>query len=147
MGSPKRYSKKLGRGRSLNKQGLVGKGAGYISVVGQNIGDWMNQEYRDALKVELVARAGIPGPRRLEAPDSRRLLHHRFGDKVHDCTSMCMMTSNVFGAIAAENLGYGRVELQQSIARGDPGCRVIVYLRPAPETEAAEGREYFQAQH
>jgi hypothetical protein len=57
-----------------------------------------------------------------------------------------MMTSNVFGAIAAENLGYAKVELQQTIARGDGGCRVVVYLRPTPESEAAEGREYFQAQ-
>jgi hypothetical protein len=29
-----------------------------------------------------------------------------------------MMTSNVFGAIAAENLGYGKVELRETIAKG-----------------------------
>jgi hypothetical protein len=56
-----------------------------------------------------------------------------------------MMTSNVFGSIAAENLGYAKVELQQAIARRDPGCRVVVYLKPSPESEAADGREYVKA--
>jgi hypothetical protein len=53
-----------------------------------------------------------------------------------------MMTSNVFGSIAAENLGYAKVELQQTIAQGDPGCRVVVYLKLTGESEAAHGREY-----
>jgi hypothetical protein len=52
------------------------------------------------------------------------------------------MTSNVFGSIAAENLGYAKVELQETIARGAPGCRVVVHLQQTPEAEAAEGREY-----
>ena len=29
-----------------------------------------------------------------------------------------------------------------TIARGDKECRVVVYLKPTPESEAAEGREY-----
>ena len=56
-----------------------------------------------------------------------------------------MMTSNVFGAIAAENLGYAKVELQETIARGAPGCRVVVHLKATPEAKEAEGREYFKA--
>ena len=55
-----------------------------------------------------------------------------------------MMTSNVFGSIAAENLGYAKVVLEQTIAEGDPGCRVVVYLKSTPESNAAQGREYFQ---
>jgi hypothetical protein len=55
-----------------------------------------------------------------------------------------MMTSNVFGRIAAENLGYAKVELQETIAMGHPGCRVVVHLRPSTVTEAADGREYFR---
>jgi hypothetical protein len=31
---------------------------------------------------------------------------------------MCMMTSNVFGHIAVQNLGYAHVALEQTIARG-----------------------------
>jgi len=56
---------------------------------------------------------------------------------------MCMMTSNVFGSIAAENLGYAKVELQKTIARGDPGCLVIVHLKPTEEAQMVDGREYF----
>jgi hypothetical protein len=55
-----------------------------------------------------------------------------------------MMTSNVFGSIAAENLGYARVELQETIAQGHTGCRIIVHLGPPPNSESAEGREYFK---
>ncbi len=58
---------------------------------------------------------------------------------------MCMMTSNVFGAIAADNLGYAKVELQETIAKGYAGCRIVVYLQQTPKAEAAEGREYFKA--
>ncbi len=57
---------------------------------------------------------------------------------------MCMMTSNVFGNIAAENLGYAKVVLEETIAEGAPGCRVVVHLKPTPEAEAATGREYFK---
>jgi hypothetical protein len=56
-----------------------------------------------------------------------------------------MMTSNVFGSIAANNVGYAKVELQETIARGAPGCRVVVYLKPTGEAALAEGREYFAA--
>ena len=55
------------------------------------------------------------------------------------------MTSNVFGAIAADNLGYAKVELQETIAAGNLGCRVVVYLTPTPEAQTAHGREYFRA--
>jgi hypothetical protein len=57
---------------------------------------------------------------------------------------MCMMTSNVFGGIAADNLGYAKVVLEETIAGGAPGCRVVVHLKPTPEAEAATGREYFR---
>jgi predicted ArsR family transcriptional regulator len=64
--------------------------------------------------------------------DDRIVLTNRacpFGDKVIGRPSLCMMTSNVFGSIAADNLGYAKVEIQEAIARGDDGCRVIVHLR------------------
>jgi len=67
-----------------------------------------------------------------------------FAEKVLGRPSMCMMTSNVFGGIAAGNLGYAKVMLQETIAQGHPGYRVIVYLKPTPEAEAQAGREYVQ---
>lgn len=134
--------------------------SGFISVVGQNVGDRMNRDYRAAFQVERlsheqVGQVLVDLKRRIggdfyviEETDQKIVLGNRacpFGDKVVDRTSMCMMTSNVFGAIAAENLGYAKVELQETIARGDSGCRVVVYLQPTAEAEAAEGREYFRS--
>jgi hypothetical protein len=54
-----------------------------------------------------------------------------------------MMTSNVFGYIAAQNLGYAAVELDRTIAQGHPDCRVVVHLRPTPDTEP-NAREYYR---
>lgn len=64
------------------------------------------------------------------------------GEKVLGRESMCMMTSNVFGYIAAQNTGYAKVELQETIARG--------YKRvPRGDLSSAsfhldDGREYFR---
>ncbi|WP_242067353.1 methanogen output domain 1-containing protein, partial [Leptolyngbya sp. FACHB-711] len=70
-----------------------------------------------------------------------------FAEKVIDRPAMCMMTSNVFGSIAADNLGYAKVELQETIATGAPGCQVVVYLKPTPEAEESQGREYFRGEN
>lgn len=133
--------------------------SGFISVVGQNVGEQMNHDYRAAIGVERLSREQVAQvlvdlKRRIEGDffiieesDEKIVLGNRacpFGDKVVSRTSMCMMTSNVFGYIAAENLGYAKVELQETIARGDTGCRVVVYLKPTPDAQAAQGREYFQ---
>src|SRR5690606_17567394 len=83
----------------------------------------------------------------VEATEERIVLGNRacpFGDRVLGRPALCMMTSNVFGSIAAENLGYAKVELQETIAEGAPGCRVVLYLRPDEAAEQAPGREYFR---
>jgi hypothetical protein len=134
--------------------------AGFVSVVGQNIGNQMNADYKAAFGVNLLSREQVRDvlvdlKRRiqgdfvvLEEDEGKIVLGNRvcpFEDKVLGRRSMCMMTSNVFGSIAAENLGYAKVELQQTIASGDGGCRVVVYLRPGIEADAVEGREYFKS--
>jgi hypothetical protein len=48
----------------------------------------------------------------------------------------------MFGSIAAQNLGYAKVELQKTIAEGNQECRVVVYFKPTDESEKAAGREY-----
>jgi predicted ArsR family transcriptional regulator len=56
-----------------------------------------------------------------------------FGDAVRRAPALCRMTSSVFGGIAARNTPDGAsVLLEERIAVGDPGCRVVVYLGPAP---------------
>ena len=158
-----RFLRTLIRELSGTLEDVVGlqEASGFISVVGQNVGDQLNHDYKAALAVsrlsrEQVTQVLIDLKRRIqgdfyvvEETDEKIVLGNRacpFGDKVRNRTSMCMMTSNVFGAISAENLGYAKVELQSTIANGDPGCRVVVYLKPTAEAEAAEGREYFRTE-
>ena len=137
----------------------VDEASGYISVVGQSVGDWINGEYRSALQVDQLDREQVAAVlvdlkkriegdfRVIEQDDQKIVLGNRqcpFGDKVLGRPSMCMMTSNVFGVIAAENLGYGRVELQETIAQGDAGCKVVVYLKPDANAASSQ-REYFKS--
>jgi predicted ArsR family transcriptional regulator len=140
-------------------QDVVGleEASGFISIVGQNVGDMIDREYRAALGVERLSREQVAQvlvdlKRRIlgdfyiiEESEDKIVLGNRacpFGDKVVGRPSMCMMTSNVFGSITAENLGYAKVELQDTIAEGKTQCRVVIYLRPTPEAQAASGREY-----
>lgn len=133
--------------------------SGFVSVVGQKIGEQIDRSYKAALNVERltpdqVAAVLVDLKRRIqgdfyvvEQDDERIVLGNRacpFAEKVKDRPALCMMTSNVFGVIAAENTGYGKVAMEESIAQGHPGCRVVVYLKPTPEAKAARGRDYFK---
>jgi predicted ArsR family transcriptional regulator len=132
--------------------------AGYISVVGGAMGEQIDHSYRQALAVDRLTKGQVVDvlvdlKRRIqgdfyiiEEAEDRIVLGNRacpFGDKVLDRPSLCMMTSNVFGHIAAQNLGYAAVDLEQTIALGDPGCRVTVYLRASDDVPAS-AREYYQ---
>lgn len=132
--------------------------AGYVSVVGDRIGHVIDDLYKRALDVDQLDRAQVADvlvdlKRRIEGDfyvidqdDDRIVLGNNacpFAEKVVGRPSLCMMTSNVFGSIAAENLGYARVELQETIAEGADGCRVVVHLEPDPDAGVATGREYF----
>lgn len=131
--------------------------AGYISIVGRRMGAWLDESYREALGVDRLDRDQVAavhvdlkhrihGDFELQSSDEERLEYTNcrcpFEDKVLGRESMCMMTSNVFGLIAAENLGYAKVELAETIARGDGRCRVVVHLEQG-SGQHAPGREYF----
>lgn len=141
-------------------QEIVGaqEASGYISVVGASMGRQINDMYKNALQVQRLSRTQLGEvlvdlKRRIqgkfyiiEENDNQIVFGNSacpFGDYVKGRPSLCMMTSNVFGYIAAENSGYARVEIQKSIAAGDAGCRVVVHLNPNSRSE--EGREYFEA--
>jgi len=143
-------------------QDVVGleEASGFVSVVGQKVGEQLNDSYKQALQVEGLSRAQVADvlvdlKRRIrgdfyviEEDDEKIVLGNRacpFAEKVLGRPAMCMMTSNVFGVIAAENLGYAKVVLEKTIARGDPGCRVVVHLKPTSDEQADTGREYFKA--
>ncbi len=138
----------------------VKEASGFISVVGQRVGDALNAEYRQALGVSNLSREQVSDvlvdlKRRIqgdfyviEDSDEKIVFGNRacpFAEKVIGRPTLCMMTSNVFGSIAAENLGYAKVELQETIATGAPGCRVVVYIKQTEAANSATGREYVKA--
>lgn len=133
--------------------------SGFVSIVGTTMGDSIDQSYRRVLQVDRLSRAQVAdvlvdlkrrinGRFHVVSEDEHRIVLGNsacpFGDKVQGRSSMCMMTSNVFGTIVAENLGYARVELQRTIAAGHGECRIVVHLQPVGEAEGGDGREYFQ---
>jgi predicted ArsR family transcriptional regulator len=132
--------------------------SGYVSVVGAAMGEHIDHEYRRALAVDKLSREQVGAvlvdlKRRiqgdffiLEETEDRIVLGNRacpFGDMVLNRPSLCMMTSNVFGHIASQNLGYAAVELEKTIASGQPECRVVVHLRASDELHD-DAREYFR---
>jgi predicted ArsR family transcriptional regulator len=129
---------------------------GYISVVGGAVGTEINASYRDALGKPVLDRDQVSDvlvdlKRRigggffvLEEGPTRIVLGNTecpFGRFVEGRPSLCMMTSNVFGSITASNLGFARVAIEEAIARGDRGCRVVVELDPS--TPLDNSRDYF----
>jgi predicted ArsR family transcriptional regulator len=132
---------------------------GFISVFGQRVGEQIDAGYRTALQVDRLSRAQVAQvlvdfKRRIqgdfyvvEESAERIVLGNRrcpFGSSVLGRPAICMMTSSMFGVIAAENLGYARVELQETIAQGHDGCRVVIHLRPT-DGPADQGRKYYRA--
>jgi predicted ArsR family transcriptional regulator len=143
-------------------QDVVGleEASGFISVVGQRMGSQINASYQQALQVTKLDRRQVADvlvdlKRRIrggffiiEEDEDKILLGNRvcpFAEKVIGRPAMCMMTSNVFGSIAADNLGYAKVVLEETIAQGAAGCRVRVYLKPTAQAQESTGREYLGA--
>ncbi|MFF2205075.1 methanogen output domain 1-containing protein [Streptomyces sp. NPDC058145] len=154
------FLRTLVRELATSLESVIGleEASGYVSLVGQAVGTQIDEMYlkalgADRLTGEQVAEALVDLKRRIngdfcviEHDEKKIVLGNRvcpFAEKVVGRESMCMMTSNVFGTIAARNLGYARVELEETIARGDAGCRVVVHLVPDVDVETVSGREYF----
>jgi len=145
---------------TLEKVVGIDEASGYISVVGSAMGEHIDAAYRQALKVDRLSReqvtqvlidlkSRIHGDFYvIEESADRIVLGNNacpFGRQVEGRPSLCMMTSNVFGSIAAQNLGYARVDVEKSIASGHGGCRVVVHLTPS-ETVEPSAREYFRVE-
>ncbi len=140
-------------------QDVVGieEASGYISIVSVALGEHILADYRRALAVDQLSRQQVSDvlvdlKRRIggdfyviEETDDHIVLGNRacpFGEFVHGRPSLCMMTCNLFGYVAAENLGYAAVELDRTIAQGHGGCRVVIHLRPTDAN--VNVREYFR---
>ena len=136
--------------------------SGFISTVGARLGHVMNDEYRAhagvaKLNKNQIAAALVDLKMRIKGgfkvtsiTDDEIVLENTacpFGDYVKGRKSLCMMTSNVFGRIAADNTGYAEVALPETIAQGDARCRVIVSFKPnALGADHGNTREYFSSQ-
>lgn len=132
----------------------------YVNYVGLALGRAINASYREAYAVlrldpmQVVAtlvdlKARIEGKFTIESIDAERIVLINsacpFGEKVIGRPSLCRMTANVFGFVAAENLGYARVEIPEAIARGDPGCRVVINLKKGDAAPTTSETEFFGA--
>ena len=154
------FSRTLIRELAGTLQHVIGldDASGFISVVGASVGEKIDQDYRRAFAVDRLTREQVADvlvdlKRRiqgdffvLEETEDRIVLGNRacpFGELVRDRPSLCMMTSNVFGHIAAQNLGYAAVDLERTIAEGHLGCRVTIYLR-ASDAVPFSAREYHE---
>lgn len=154
-----RFVRDLLRAMTDSVERAVGpeRAAEMVAEIGAHTGEQLNVYYRAALKTlnltrKEVAATMVDLKRRIngdfyviEEDDEKIVLGNRacpFGAKVKDRPALCMMTSSVFGTVASHNVGYAKVELRETIAKHAPECRIVVYLKPGPEAEAAPGREY-----
>lgn len=130
-----------------------------VAQVGADVGGQMEDEFRAARQIvgrltpEQMAECYVRlkhaidgGFYVIEASGERIVLGNTrcpFGDAVRAAPSLCRMTSSVFGGIAARNGdNHVSVLLEERIAVGDPGCRVVVDLTGAVPSGAVLGHRY-----
>jgi len=138
--------------------------AAAVAQVGIDVGGQMEQEFRVAQSIvgrltpDQLAHCYVRlkhaidgGFYVVEATAERIVLGNRrcpFGDVVQLAPSLCRMTSSVFGGIAARNSDEGAaVLLEERIAVGDPGCRVVVYLSEPPARTRPLTHQYSAQTH
>ena len=87
----------------------------------------------------------------VEVTDERIVLGNHacpFGDVVRRSPALCRMTSSVFGGITARNRDdEASVVLEERIAVGDPGCRVVVHLGAPPPAARRFAHRYTSPLH
>lgn len=149
---------------SLERVAGLDEASAYVSLVSDQMGEKILAAYRRALGsgvtdpsmlpavlVDLKARIGGDFYV-IEATSDRIVLGNRrcpFGDAVIGKPSLCRMTSGVFGGIAAEVAGHARVRIEESIAQGHSGCRIVVELGPGrhrPDDEGVDSTDYFKVE-
>ena len=111
----------------------------YAKVLGRT--EW-SPEQLAAVLVDLKHRIG--GEFSVESVSAEEIVLTNtrcpFADRVKGRPSLCMMTTTVFGTIAAQATGYASVYIDEAIALGHSKCRVLVQLTRAEQTH---GYEFF----
>ena len=130
-----------------------------VAQVGTDVGAQMEQAFRvaervtDALTPEQMARCfvrlkhAIDGGFSVQRADEGGIVLTNtrcpFGDAVRLAPALCRMTSSVFGGIAARNRGSSvAVPLEEQIAVGDPGCRVVIAFDDSMDVDVAAAHVY-----
>ncbi|MFN3208817.1 MAG: methanogen output domain 1-containing protein [Roseovarius sp.] len=129
----------------------------FIGLVGDQLGDEISRDYaraaggdlsRDSaalgrILVDLKARLG--GTFEVEACDGTEIVLTNgrcpFGELVRGRSSLCMMTTMVFGRVVADRNGYASVKIEESLATAHDRCRVRVRL---VDDRRGDGVEFFK---
>ena len=130
--------------------------SGFMNLVGLSVFEEIHAEYLRASGKDRLDRSSVTAVlldlkhqlggdfQIVEETDDRIVLSNQrcpFGALAANCSSLCMVTSHVFGHLMAESQGYGRVTLADTIARGAPACRIVIDLDP--DAPGDEGQSYF----
>jgi anti-sigma regulatory factor (Ser/Thr protein kinase) len=146
-------------GQAVEHAGGPGMSEHVVAEVGITVGGQMEAEYRAAKDVvarldpEQLADCFVRLKHAIEGrfyvveiSEDRIVLGNErcpFGNAVRKAPALCRMTSAVFGGIAARNHDDGAaVVLEERIAVGDPGCRVVVHLGEPPGTSGRFAHRY-----
>ncbi|CAN7434608.1 methanogen output domain 1-containing protein [Bosea sp. LjRoot237] len=129
----------------------------YVSSIAARLGADVEKQYKAALGVQNLNRSQLVdvlidlknragGDFSLIEQDEDRIVFGNracpLGAAASNHPSLCMLTSNIFGRMAANTVGYAAVDLEQTIARGAASCRVVLNLK---RTELGpDTREYFR---
>ncbi|WP_318284371.1 methanogen output domain 1-containing protein [Methylorubrum aminovorans] len=127
---------------------------GFVSLVGLAVGEKIQAAYLASSGASQLDRKGMVDAlldmkRRIgsdfyvvEESEQRIVLGNKrcpFGELAKKCPSLCMLTANVCGHLAAESQGYARVDLPETIAAGASECRIVINLEP---DSSGGGRRY-----
>jgi signal transduction histidine kinase len=61
---------------------------------------------------------------------------------INEVPNLCMVTSAIFGGIAALNFGFSKVSLRKQIVLGDSCCEVCIYVKNDEESAQEDGIVY-----
>ncbi|MDF9794356.1 putative ArsR family transcriptional regulator [Methylorubrum extorquens] len=126
----------------------------FISLVGLVVGEKIQEEYLQVSGASQLDRKGMVDALLdmkqrigsdfyvMDESEQRIVLGNKrcpFGELAKKCPSLCMLTANVCGHLAAESQGYARVDLPETIAAGASECRVVINLDP---NTTGGGRRY-----
>jgi predicted ArsR family transcriptional regulator len=129
----------------------------YVASIAARLETEIEQRYKAALGVQHFSRTQLPAilvdlKNRaggaffvIEEDDDHIVLGNctcPLGDAVRNHPSLCMLTSNLFGLLTANALGYAAVDLEETIAAGATGCRVVIHLKRTEQSP--DTREYFR---